>query len=161
MPEPAPNNSSYKSERQGIYQGPAELIRAGVNEHDLRSRNRVTESQADMLTRRLGAEGVGWGFDKEPYADTNATNAVGSEVTGAIAKEAHDNAMLAYKYGETVSNGQVVDAYNLSDGTNVSGKVDRGMIREPNKGNILKYPDGAVYRAAEDERKMNTPGGGV
>lgn len=119
------------------YEGPAELLQAGIPENNVFDRRGMPggKSVADKLTTQYGPEGAGWGVERERYADQNQLKDELHAPEFKLATEAFNNALRN-------------KGYKLDDGTEVTGKIQR-YVRDPDTVDVVKYPDGAVYEASK------------
>jgi len=121
------------------YEGPARLLQGGDTYYDermLRERGPYGKSYAEHLTERYGSEGVGWGFETEQHAQDNELKNTLHEPEFRLATEAFRNWLAG-------------EGYTI-DGKDVTGKVQR-FVRNPDRGNVVVYPDGDVYKAKKEK----------
>jgi hypothetical protein len=134
--------SERRPPRNTKYEGPAELIQAGVPENNVFDGKGMPggRSFADHLTDKYGEEGTGWGIDAEQFASENYIK----DELHAVEFDAATQAFNSLTY---------LGRYALEDGKDVTGKVFR-YARQPDKVNVVKYPDGAIHQAEQEKDRQ-------
>lgn len=132
--------SEHSPQPRRQYEGPAELLHEGTLENNILDPRGMPggRSVAERLTDQYGPEGVGWGFERERYADQNQVKDELHAPEFRLANEAFKNLL---------QNGK----YELDDGTDMTGKVQR-YVREADVVDVVKYPDGTIHEANKKEQ---------
>jgi hypothetical protein len=115
------------------FEGPPELIYEHKSKLDVYDRRGMLggKSVADRLTKDYGEEGTGWGIWKSRYIAENELKDYLHAKEFNPATEAFMNVLRMGKY-------------QLNDGTDMTGKVQR-YVRDPDIVDVVLYPDGKAY----------------